>query len=438
MNTNETILFSQMDLNPTLIKLLEQKNFINPTPIQTQAIPLALQGKDILGSAQTGTGKTLAFSIPLMNTLLQTDSGAALVLTPTRELAQQVVKAIAQVLGHNSHVKTALLIGGEPIFKQLKQLRARPRIIVGTPGRVIDHLERGTLKTKFIKFLVLDEMDRMLDMGFSMQLDEIIKQIPKERQTLMFSATIPKSIERLTQKYLVDPERIAVGSDSRPAENITQEVIKVSRLEKFKKLTEELDKREGSVIIFVKTRMGADRLADRLCDENHKASAIHGNLRQQKRERVITAFRRGRSRIMVATDIAARGLDIPHIQHVINYDLPQCPEDYIHRIGRTARAGKSGFALCLVTPNDTRQWNIIRRRMDPNYKEEPRRQGGGGNRSRNRFSRDRSGGGYSRGRNDRSGGRSGGRSGDSSRRSGGGFKRSGSKSRNSSSSSSRG
>ena len=262
MDTNESILFSQMGLHPSLIKLLEEKGFTIPTPVQAQAIPLALSGRDILGSAQTGTGKTLAFSIPLMNTLLQTDSGAALVLTPTRELAQQVVKAIGQVLGHNSSVKTALLIGGEPIFKQLKQLRGRPRIIVGTPGRVIDHLERGTLKTKFIKFLVLDETDRMLDMGFSVQLDEIIKQIPEERQTLMFSATIPKSIERLTEKYLTNPERIAIGHDSRPAENITQEVIKVSRTEKYAKLVSELDKREGSVIIFVKTRLGADRLAD--------------------------------------------------------------------------------------------------------------------------------------------------------------------------------
>ncbi len=429
MDTNESILFSQMGLHPSLIKLLEEKGFTIPTPVQAQAIPLALSGRDILGSAQTGTGKTLAFSIPLMNTLLQTDSGAALVLTPTRELAQQVVKAIGQVLGHNSSVKTALLIGGEPIFKQLKQLRGRPRIIVGTPGRVIDHLERGTLKTKFIKFLVLDETDRMLDMGFSVQLDEIIKQIPEERQTLMFSATIPKSIERLTEKYLTNPERIAIGHDSRPAENITQEVIKVSRTEKYAKLVSELDKREGSVIIFVKTRLGADRLADKLCDENHKASAIHGDLRQSKRERVISSFRQGRSRIMVATDIAARGLDIPHIQHVINYDLPQCPEDYIHRIGRTARAGKSGFALCLVTPSDQRQWNIISRRMDPNYKEDEQSRSSR-NSSGRRFSRgggSRSGGSRSGGGgNYRSGGRSSeGRSSSSSRR--GGFKRSGSK-----------
>ncbi len=358
--------FHEMALHPSLIASLDKLGFSTPTPIQAQTIPLALDNKDILGTAQTGTGKTLAFVVPLLTKLLEKPTGTGLVLVPTRELAQQVMVIVKKVLSANSPIKTALLIGGESIFKQFQQLRSKPRIIVGTPGRVIDHLERKSFNPAYVKFLALDEADRMFDMGFGVQLEEIFSQLPKERQTLMFSATMADSIVKLATKYLHNPERISIGSVRAPCAKIKQEVIQTAEAEKYQKLLSQLDQREGSILVFVKTKQGAERLADRLCEKNHKASAIHGDLRQNKREKVINAFRLGRHRIMVATDIAARGLDIPHIQHVINYDLPQAPEDYIHRIGRTARAGAQGSALCLITPGDSKKWKAICRLIQGN------------------------------------------------------------------------
>jgi superfamily II DNA/RNA helicase len=251
--------------------------------------------------------------------------------------------------------------------KQLKQLRNRPRLIVGTPGRVNDHLSRGTLRLDKTNFLVLDETDRMLDMGFGIQLEQIAKFLPSERQTLMFSATMPHNIMSLSEKYLYEPERISIGATSAPATNVTQEEIHVKESEKYSRLLNELNEREGSVIIFVKTKRSADMLADKLCAANQNADALHGDLQQNKRERVVKAFRNQRYRILVATDIAARGLDIPHIAHVINYDLPQCPEDYVHRIGRTARAGAEGAAVNFITSSDYGKWNAIQRLINPNF-----------------------------------------------------------------------
>lgn len=366
-------LFREMGLPTLLNDALDRLSFTQPTPIQAQAIPLALQDKDILGSAQTGTGKTLAFIIPLLVRLMKSEQETALVLTPTRELAQQVMNIVLQLLGNNPAIKAALLIGGEPIFKQFNQLRARPRLIIGTPGRVIDHLDRKTVNFSMTKFLVLDETDRMLDMGFEIQLEQILKFVPKERQTLLFSATVPSRIAKLAEKYQNQPTRISVGSTTAPAEKIKQEIMYVKEFDKYENLINQLEQRVGSVIVFVKTKFGAKNLADKLSRANHNASAIHGNLRQSKRDQVINDFRKGRHRIMVATDIAARGLDIPHIQHVINYDLPQVPEDYIHRIGRTGRAGQEGSSLCLVTPQDTRKWKaihiLIRPTLGDNYVE---------------------------------------------------------------------
>lgn len=360
--------FREMGLPPSLTTSLDKLGFLNPTPIQAQTIPLALENKDVLGTAQTGTGKTLAFVVPLLTKLLENPTGLALVLVPTRELAQQVMVIVRKVLAVNSPIKTALLIGGESIFKQIQQLKSKPRIIVGTPGRTIDHLERKNFNPKLVQFLALDEADRMFDMGFGIQLEEIFCQLPKERQTLMFSATMAPSIVKLAGKYLQNPERVSIGSVSAPAAKIKQEVIQTSESDKYQNLLAQLDQRDGSILVFVKTKQGADRLADKLCERDYKASAIHGDLRQNKREKVINNFRMGRHRIMVATDIAARGLDIPHIQHVINYDLPQAPEDYIHRIGRTARAGAQGNALCLITPGDSKRWKAICRLMNGNDK----------------------------------------------------------------------
>ncbi len=354
--------FQEMGLHPIISQSLASLNFTTPTPIQAQTIPLALTGRDILGSAQTGTGKTLAFTIPLVHRLLQAPSEMALVLVPTRELAQQVATAIRQVTNKQKTLRTALLIGGDSFFKQLQQLRADARIIVGTPGRVIDHLSRNTLKADKFSVLVLDEMDRMFDMGFEKQIERIVEQIPQQRQTLMFSATLPSSIIKTASRYLDKPERIAIGDASTPVAKIKQDVVFVAEAEKEAKLLEELTQRHAAdeaIVIFVKTKWNAEKLAEKLSTFGHKAIALHGDLRQNKRERVVASFRKGTYSILVATDIAARGLDIPQIRHIINYDLPQCPEDYIHRIGRTGRAGAEGFSLCLVTPKETKNWKII-------------------------------------------------------------------------------
>jgi len=361
--------FEEMGLPEALNHTLQHLQFKEPTPIQQQAIPVAMQGKDILGSAQTGTGKTAAFGIPLVTKLMTNSNGAALVITPTRELATQVSKQLQDMLGKKSKIKSAVLIGGDSIQKQLQQLRNRPRLIVGTPGRINDHLIRGSLMLNNTDYLVLDETDRMLDMGFSIQIDSIMKYMTAPRQTLLFSATLPRNIISISEKYLNDPVRISVSPPSSAAENITQDIIQVSEAEKYTKLLSELDSREGSIIVFVKTKFGTEKMATKLSKKGYSADAIHGDLRQSRRERVIEAFRKKKYRILVATDVAARGLDIPHIEHVINYDLPQCAEDYIHRIGRTARAGAKGFALNLVSPQDKSKWAAIERLFNPDKKQ---------------------------------------------------------------------
>lgn len=369
--------FNSLGLPQPLLQALEHMQFTTPTPIQAQAIPPALEGKDILGSAQTGTGKTAAFGIPIAVKLMSSPRGTALVMTPTRELAVQVSQMLNLLLRKQPGLKSALLIGGESMPKQLDQLRARPRLIVGTPGRINDHLERGSLMLHDTQFLVLDETDRMLDMGFSVQIERIMKFLPPKRQTLLFSATLPHNIVKLSEKYLTHPVRVSVGPSSTPAPKIKQEILHLSEAEKFPQLLTELGQREGSVIVFVKTKWGAEKMAEKLRRQKLSADAIHGDLRQNQRDRVIAAFRNKKHRILVATDIAARGLDIPHIEHVINYDLPQCPEDYIHRIGRTARAGAEGSAMCFITPSDKEKWWAIQRMLNPEAKLE--RPSGGGN-----------------------------------------------------------
>ncbi len=357
--------FDGLGLHSVLQQSLKFMKYHTPTPIQAEAIPVALDGRDVLGSAQTGTGKTAAFAIPLVEALLNDERACALVMTPTRELGKQVMEIMRQLIGPKSKINTAFLIGGDPYSKQNMQLRRRPRLVVGTPGRINDHLERGNLELDQTRFLVLDEMDRMLDMGFSVQIDRIIKYIPKERQTLMFSATMPKNIMAMADKYLNNPKRIAIGSTINVAENINQTIVRCDQDKKYDVLSNELQERSGSILIFVKTKRGADKLAKRLRFEDHKVDAIHGDLKQNKRERVIQAYRNKSFRILVATDVVARGLDVPHIEHVINYDMPQVPEDYIHRIGRTARAGASGEALCLISPQDGRKWHAIEQMLFP-------------------------------------------------------------------------
>lgn len=366
--------FQEMGLPEALTHTLQHMQFTNPTPIQAEAIPLALQGRDILGSAQTGTGKTGAFGIPLVARILSNPSGSALVMTPTRELATQVMTQLQAMLGRKSNIKTALLIGGESMPKQFNQLRHHPRVIVGTPGRINDHLGRGSLKLDDADFLVLDETDRMLDMGFTIQIENVLEYMAEKRQTLLFSATLPKNIVRISEKYLNDPVRVAMNSNIVVATNIKQDILRINEVDKYSSLISELDQREGSIIVFVKTKYGTEKMAVRLSKDGYSADAIHGDLRQNKRDNVIAAFRNQKYRILIATDVAARGLDIPHIEHVINYDLPQCPEDYIHRIGRTARAGMTGSALNFVTPADKSKWYAIDRLLNPDaYKSDSSR-----------------------------------------------------------------
>lgn len=385
--------FQDMELPEALNHTLLAMQFTQPTPIQEQAIPVALEGKDVLGSAQTGTGKTGAFGIPLVARLMNDPDSAALVMTPTRELASQVIKQLQIMLGRQSKIKTALLIGGDSMGKQLQQLRCNPRLIVGTPGRINDHLLRKSLRLDRTNFLVLDETDRMLDMGFSIQIDAIMEHVSAERQTLLFSATLPKNIIHISKKYLNNPVRVAADAESSPAVNIQQDVLRTSDSEKYSQLISQLNEREGSIIVFVKTKHGADKMAVQLSKAGHEADAIHGDLRQNKRDRVIAAFRKQKYRILVATDVAARGLDIPHIEHVINYDLPQCPEDYIHRIGRTARAGAKGFALNFVTPADKAKWTAIDRLLNPDaYPAKGRSEGGNFSRPRDNNKPKRKGG----------------------------------------------
>ncbi len=360
--------FNELPIEKKLKNSIKFANFETPTPIQSQSIPISLTGKDILGTAQTGTGKTLAFTIPMINKLILDKNAMALIICPTRELASQVMDTVLKLNVREIGIGNALLIGGESMQKQLKKLKKRARIIVGTPGRINDHLERNSLNLSKVNYLVLDETDRMLDMGFTPQIELILKFIPKNHQTLLFSATLPDNILRISQKYLNNPERVSVGSTSTPIAKIKQETFEITQDKKYHELINQLVERNGSILVFVKTKHGADKIVKRLKYDGHRADAIHGNLRQSKRDRVIKGFRNGNSRILVATDVAARGLDIPLIQHVINYDLPQVPEDYIHRIGRTGRAGKEGSALTFLVPSDRYMWNSINKLIDPNFK----------------------------------------------------------------------
>ena len=407
--------FLSLQLEQTLMDSIAKINFKTPTPIQAKAIPVALEGKDILGTAQTGTGKTAAFGIPLVNYLLKTKKDTALIMTPTRELATQVMQTMNSLIG-KGNIRSALLIGGDSMQKQLRQMKRNPRLIVGTPGRINDHLQRNTLRLNNTTFLVLDESDRMLDMGFTPQINQVLETVPNKHQTLLFSATLPNNIIRLAEKYLNKPVRISVGSTSTPIEKIKQEVVRVKDGDKYNQLIKEIYSRQGSILIFVKTRRNAEKMVKRLKYDDHDADAIHGNLRQNKRDRVIKAFRNNHFRILVGTDVASRGLDIPAIKHVINFDLPQVPEDFIHRIGRTARAGAEGSALSFVGNEDRSKWNAIQRLIDPNFRAEPgseatgRRKRGGrsfdrrGSRGKNRFADKRSSS-FNSSRDDRSGSR---------------------------------
>ena len=348
-------IFTQL---PEFLQLALKRCLIEePTPVQARAIPAALTGKDVLATAQTGTGKTLAFLLPLAVYLTKNPTENALILSPTRELAEQTREELEKLLDEAHPLQTALIIGGDNIHKQYALLRRKPRVIIATPGRLIDHLNHKSVDLKHTSFWVLDETDRMLDMGFIDDMRKIAGGLPRVRQTLLLSATLPQEIQKLSAEFLANPVRVKVGETVAVAQQVLQEVVYVSIHEKLPQLLHELNTREGAVLVFVKTKHGAERLAKELKRYGQKAAALHGELRQNRRRQVLEFFRSGTLRVLVATDLAARGLDVAQIGHVINYDLPQCAEDYIHRIGRTGRAGAVGSAISLVT--EPEKWKEI-------------------------------------------------------------------------------
>ena len=356
--------FYEYNLSDNLNKSLKTLGFKNPTEIQSKTIPIALKRHDILASAETGSGKTAAYLIPLIHHISTIGGISGLILTPTRELAQQVTDVSKSLVGYKSKIETALIVGGASMNNQLRQLKKRPKIIVGTPGRINDHLEKRTLNLKYFNFFVLDEADRMLDMGFEDQVEKIIRFLPSKRQTLLFSATLPKEIIKLSSKYLNNPKRADVKENNVIKTQIKQKILNTKTELKYNQLVDEIALRKGSILIFVRTKYSTEKLKKRLMKDTVKSSALHGDLRQNKRSRILKDFRDDKFRILIATDIASRGLDVPHIEHVINYDLPQVPEDFIHRIGRTARAGSVGEAVSFITPNDKRMWKSIENLME--------------------------------------------------------------------------
>ena len=346
--------FSKLGLADKVVEGVKAMGYVDPTPIQLRAIPLVLSGKDVIGSAQTGTGKTAAFALPILSKLGQHSSAGvrALILEPTRELAAQVETSFRDY-SRFMDLKTSVVFGGVGYGRQNDELKAGPDIIVATPGRLLDHLEQGTTRLDTIEFLVLDEADRMLDMGFLPDVRRILEKCPKQRHTALFSATVPPQIETLIQWAMHDPETIEIGARRSPAETVKHVIYPVSDSQKTDLLLELLNRvNYDSVIVFCRTKHGADRVAHTLKRDNHAVAVLHSNRTQREREQALRGFRDGKFEVLVATDIAARGLDIADVSHVINYDVPQHPEDYIHRIGRTGRAEATGDAFTIMVAED--------------------------------------------------------------------------------------
>lgn len=353
--------FSDFQLPEAIAQALADLDFTIPTDIQKQAIPMVLKGRDLMACAQTGSGKTAAYCLPMLVRLIENPEANALILAPTRELARQIADVVGQLTAHTKNMPRTVLVGGAEIKRQCKSLQKKPRIIIATPGRLRDHMKRKPGILAKTQFLVLDEGDRMLDMGFAPQLDAILKFLPKERQTLLFTATLPKKVRALAESYLSNPQQLTIGQDSQPVESIRQTAIEVKG-SKDDVLLDELNRRQGSVIVFTKTKAKTNQVAHYLHEYGFKVSKMHSDCSQGQRNIALKGFRDGKFRILVATDVAARGIDVPHIQHVINYDLPMFAEDYVHRIGRTARAGASGEAVSLLMPEDRYRWLKIAKR----------------------------------------------------------------------------
>lgn len=342
--------FRTLGIAPNLLAELEKKGYITPTPIQHQVIPTALEGKDVVGIAQTGTGKTLAFGIPMLQRL-GIHKGQGLVLVPTRELALQVDEVFMKI-GRGLGLKTAVLIGGASMYQQVQALKNRAHVVIATPGRLMDHLKQKTYSLQQIKVIVLDEADRMFDIGFMPQIKQILAEAPSERQTMLFSATMPPDIAQMSARHMKLPLRIEVAPAGTASKNVEQELFVIRKEEKQQLLEKLLSDYKGSVLVFSRTKHGAKKIAAAVRHMGHSAAEIHSNRSLAQRKMALTGFKNGTYRVLVATDIAARGIDVTNISLVINYDLPDNSEDYVHRIGRTGRAGASGKAISFVTPEE--------------------------------------------------------------------------------------
>ncbi len=353
--------FYGLGIAPGILGVLDKLNFKTPTPIQVKSIPLAVDGKDMIGIAQTGTGKTLAFGIPLIQGVLQ-GRGRGLVVLPTRELAFQVHQ-VFHTIGSPLGVKAAVIVGGESVSRQIHELQKAPQVIIGTPGRILDHLGQKTLNFSQVRMLVLDEADRMLDMGFAPQLKRILQAVPRERQTMLFSATMPETIVQIARAHMKLPVRVEIAPSGTAVREVSQELFFVSREEKPRLLEKLLGEYRGSVLVFTRTKFGAKKLTRVIRTLGCSVAELHSNRSLNQRREALDGFKAGKYRVLVATDIAARGIDVKGIELVLNYDLPSNSGDYIHRIGRTARAGMKGHAIAFATPDQKNDVRDIERLM---------------------------------------------------------------------------
>lgn len=357
----EAVTFKSLHVSDKVLAVLEKNCFVTPTPIQAKVVPIGIEGKDIIGIAQTGTGKTLGFGIPMIERLLANKEKRGLVLLPTRELALQVDETLRKI-GTPLGIQTAVLIGGDSMGRQVRDLRYGPDIVIATPGRLIDHLKQGNIKFDRVGILVLDEADHMFDIGFAPQIKEIVKKVPKERQTMLFSATMPEPIARLATEHMQLPLRIEVAPAGTANKNVEQEIIIVERKSKFNLLVKLIGEHPASpVLVFTRTKHGAKDIAEDLRRIGTTAAEIHSNRSLGQRREALDGFKKHKYQVLVATDIAARGIDVKDISLVVNYDLPEQSEDYVHRIGRTGRAGKEGKAVSFATPDQKRDIMDIER-----------------------------------------------------------------------------
>ncbi|MBP1914086.1 ATP-dependent RNA helicase DeaD [Lederbergia galactosidilyticus] len=362
--------FADLNISPALLKAVNRMGFEEATPIQAKTIPLSMQGKDLIGQAQTGTGKTAAFGIPLIEKIdVRSSHVQGIIIAPTRELAIQVSEELFKI-GKDARARVLAVYGGSDIQRQIRALKKGPHIIVGTPGRILDHIKRKTLKLDQVHTLVLDEADEMLNMGFIDDIESILESVPDERQTLLFSATMPTPIRKIAERFMKSPETVRVEAKEMTVPLIEQYFVKVHEREKFDVLARLIDVQSPELaIVFGRTKRRVDELSNALTLRGYAAEGIHGDLSQAKRLSVLRKFKEGKIDVLVATDVAARGLDISGVTHVYNYDIPQDPESYVHRIGRTGRAGKEGMAITFVSPREMGYLRIVeqttKKRMQP-------------------------------------------------------------------------